>query len=93
MDEFSEAVTNYVHGIGKTPKFRLYIGKKYLICHGGESLKAELNCLFCKNTLFGKNGHKYMVFSAIFVDITNSKFKKEIILNKKDEEILKFSFD
>ena len=93
MDEFSEAVTNYIHGIGKTPKFRLYIGKKHLICHGGESLKAELNCLFCKNTLLGKNGHKYMVFSAIFVDITNSKFKKEIILNKKDEEILKFSFD
>lgn len=93
MDELSEAVTNYVRGKSKKSKFGLHIGKKQTFCHRGELLKTEMNCIFDKNTLFEKNKRKFMVFSAIFIELHDSKLKKEIILNKKDAEILKFSFD
>lgn len=93
MDELSEAVLNYVYTLGKKSKFKLYIDKKCTFCNEVKSNKTEVTYRFDKNIILTKNEQNFMVFSSIFIEISDCKFKNETIVTPNSEEILKFSFD
>ena len=93
MDELSEAVVKYVYKMEEKTKFRLYIGKKYTFFNAEKVNIIKTDYNFDENIFLNKNQIKFMVFLCKFIELNGSKFKKEISVNKKDEEILKFSFD
>ena len=58
-----------------------------------KSNKTEVTYRFDKNIILTKNEQNFMVFSSIFIEISDCKLKNETIVTPNSEEILKFSFD
>lgn len=93
MEELTDEVMRYVRKTRRKSKICLNIGKKLMFGTYSENKKISANFKMPKEMFLSKKSTNFIVYSTDILDLECGKLVKITPVNKKEENIIKISFD